>query len=314
MNTDTDYDNLQYFQMLYERNRDFIFNEQEKARIPKIIHFIWVGNQPFPESSIENVKSWVDHHPDWKVVYWTDRRRPLPHPKMEVRLVSEFEFLKLRPCFDDSDNYGEQAALLLYEILYQEGGLYVDHDVECFQSFAPFHRLDFYCGVAPPDSILLGNSISICQAVVGAKPGHPIIKKSIELVRRYWNDIAPRYSGNNWKSVVHRVMYRTTLRFEEAVQLAGNQDGYRNITFPVGYFNKIDGDLGIYAHHKHAVAWLNYETRFEQCARRELYAIADKNNKILVFSAIILAANVLLIGALIMCYRFLRSILRDKGY
>lgn len=310
--TDDDYNRLQYFQELYEKSKHLIFDEEAEDHIPKVLHFIWLGSSSFPEESTRNVNSWVKHHPDWKIIYWTDRRRPLPHPKMEVRLIEEFDFLELGSCFKKARNYGEQSMILCYEILYREGGLCVHHDVECFRSFDPFHRLDFYCGLSPPDRPTLNSAVAVCPAVMGAKPSHPIIAKSIELMRRYWNDAVVNYPKNNWKELFHRGFTRTTLCLEEAIELAGNREGSCDATFPAGYFNKIDGRFGFFAHHRHESAWLDKETRFERYARSELHRIGSKNDKAMLLAGLALVINLLFIGILISCYRILKRLLRDQ--
>ncbi len=310
--TDREYDSLQYFQALYARNKEVLFDETGENRIPKVIHFIWLGSRPFPEDSVANVVSWIKRHPHWKVQLWTDRPRPLPHPSMEVRFVEDFEFLQLRSFFDKSKNTGEQSSLLRYEILYQEGGVAVDHDVECFNAFDPFQRLDFYCGLAPPSCSTLSSAISICQSVVAARPQHPILGKSIELITRYWDDVTDRCGGNSWESIMHRVNGRTTLRFAEAIELVGAKQKDKNIIFPAGFFNKIDGDFGLYAHHKHQVTWLNYETRFERDTRRELDYLKRKNTSIFALTLILFVLVVCLGGISFRCYRLLQRAVKDQ--
>ena len=182
-----DYQNIRIFKDLFERNKHLQFLKQEDLLIPKVIHFIWIGPNPFPQESVENVYSWVEKHADWKIKFWTDRKRPLPHPSMELHLVSEFTFEHLGDYFADSDNYAEKSDVLRYEILNQEGGLYVDHDVKCFKTFTPFHyNFDLYCGLEPPHQPILSSSISVNNNLIGSIPRHPILKKCIENVQTNW--------------------------------------------------------------------------------------------------------------------------------
>src|SRR5262245_44843622 len=69
-------------------------------------------------------------------------------------------------------------ALLRLEILYQEGGLYVDVDTECLNIDFFDHllrTLDFYAGFEPIEHRWLG----ISTAVLGCIPGHPLLRKLI---------------------------------------------------------------------------------------------------------------------------------------
>ncbi|MCP5505458.1 MAG: hypothetical protein H7A38_01070 [Chlamydiales bacterium] len=306
--THEDYQNLEIYKTLWEKNHSTQVSKDEELRIPKVIHFIWIGPNPFPKESLENVRSWVDHHPDWTFKFWTDRRRPLPHKKMELHLLSNFQFTALQNCFQESDNYAEKSDLLRYEILLQEGGLYVDHDVECFNAFTPFHQqYDFYCGLETPHEALLSSSITVCNNVIGAKKGHPVLKEAISKVQERWAEMGAAYPGNDKDSVIYRVAQRTFASFDDAVRERGGKEGNVDIVFPAAYFNRIDDDLALYAHHYYASTWFEDETKFERNVRRRLISISRKNNQILLFNAVILTANLALFSGLFFQYRAIKK-------
>jgi inositol phosphorylceramide mannosyltransferase catalytic subunit len=129
--------------------------------IPKIIHQIWLGS-PLPERYQNVQQTWKDYHPEWQYILWTD---------------SDIEALVLanKEAYDAAPNYGEKSDIARYEILYRFGGLYVDSDFECLQSFDIFHHCcDFYAGVA------YGAIPVIYNGLIGAVPGHPILKACVE--------------------------------------------------------------------------------------------------------------------------------------
>lgn len=306
--TEEDYQNLAIFKNLWEKNRSANALRDTELKIPKVIHFIWVGPNPFPRESLDNVRSWVDHHPDWTFKFWTDRKRPLPHKKMDLQLISKFEMMFLKDCYYQSDNYAEKSDLLRYEILFQEGGLYVDHDVECFNTFALFHhQYDLYCGLEPPHEALLRSSITVCNNIIGSKKGHPVLKETISKVLERWTVIGKAYPGDDKESKVYRVAERTFASFDDAVRERGGKEGNMDIVFPAAYFNRIDDDLAFYAHHYYASTWFEDETKFERNVRRRLISISRKNNQILLFNAVILTANLALFSGLFFQYRSIRK-------
>ncbi len=143
--TKEDFEHLHFFQQMYDLGKHLIETPVDGVRIPKIVHFIWIGPKAFPRESVENVRTWMAKNPGWTFYFWTDRQRPLPCPGMQARMIQDFDFFKLRDCFSKSDNYGEKSDVLRYEILYREGGVYVDHDVKCFKSFDVLNRsYDFF--------------------------------------------------------------------------------------------------------------------------------------------------------------------------
>lgn len=311
--THEDYENMHFFKDLYEKNKEFQFVKQEDLRIPKVIHFIWVGPNPFPQESVQNVYSWVENHPDWTVKFWTDRKRPLPHAQMELHLISDFQFESLETFYNDSDNYAEKSDMLRYEILHQEGGLYVDHDVKCFKSFTPFHyNYDLFCGLEPPHKPVMSSSISVNNNIIGTMPRHPILKECIENVQERWNEIGMAYPGDDKNSIIYRVAYRSFAAFEDAVKTIIGQDQNRNMVFPAAFFNRIDDRFAIYAHHYYASTWFEDESKFERNVRRRLISISRKNNQILLFNAVILSANLFLFGCLAFQFRHVRRLTSKK--
>lgn len=307
--THEDYKNLQHFKEVYNKNKDLQFKKQSAEKIPKVIHFIWLGPNPFPKESLENVRSWVDHHPNWTFKFWTDRRRPLPHQKMELNLVADFKFTQLEDYFKESDNYAEKSDLLRYEILSQEGGLYVDHDVRCFKSFAPFnYNFDLYCGLEPPHQPISSSSVSVNNNIIGVRPGHPVMKAAMDFVKSKWEEIGIAYPGDDKESIIYRVFQRSFMAFESGVKEGGNQEGNQDIIFPAAYFNRIDDDFALFAHHYYASTWFEDETKFERNVRRRLISISRKNNQILLFNAVILSANLVLCACLLFQYRSIRKL------
>ena len=297
--THEDYQNIRLFTALYEKNSKLQFLKGNEDRIPKVIHLIWVGPNPFPKEAVENVSSWAEKHSDWTIKFWTDRRRPLPNRNMELKLVSDFNFETLGAYYEESDNYAEKSDLLRYEILYQEGGLYVDHDVKCFKSFESFHHnFDLYCGLEPPHEPVISSSISVNNSIIGACPRHLVLKSSIENVKERWNEISAAYPGDDKESILSRVARRSWSSFSDSVRELAGKGETIDIAFPAAYFNRIDESCPLFAHHYYASTWFEDETKFERNVRRRLVSISRKNNQLLLFNAVILIINLALFAGL----------------
>src|SRR5690606_14750040 len=123
-----DLENLQFYKSLFFKNRAPL--PEIRQKIPKVIHFIWLGQRPFPESSKKNLLSWRNLHPDWIMKFWTDSSEmKTPISGMEPHSVSCIPLSKLGHLITQTSNYGELSDLFRYEILFHEGGIYADHDV-----------------------------------------------------------------------------------------------------------------------------------------------------------------------------------------
>ena len=128
--------------------------------IPKIIHFIYVVNPP-PEAMKTRMKVWQAYHPDWTVKFWGD---------VEIAALG----LVNQKQYDRSANPGEKSDIARYEILYREGGVYVDQDIDCLGNINIFNKIcDFWCGCALDDYFTAFNGL------IGSIPKHPLLKMLI---------------------------------------------------------------------------------------------------------------------------------------
>lgn len=181
--------------------------------IPKFIHLIWLGS-PLPERCKAIVSSWEKYHPDWTVKVWTDA------DAASFRLTNQI-------AFDRAQNYGEKSDILRYEILYRIGGLYVDTDFECLQSFDDLHKsCEFYTGI--------GQSINpqLWIGLIGSRPGHPILKATIDNLRMGPGD-------QDFERIMNDTgAYLFTRMFFE---IAPNCPHGTIIPFPVTYFYPFPG-------------------------------------------------------------------------
>ena len=193
----------------------------ETKKIPQVIHLIW-GGAPFPESSIANLASWMRHHPDWTFMFWTDDpERPIPLPGVKKRLFEEIlSQSQIRPYFEQSQNWGEKSDLLRYEILLQEGGLYIDHDVECLHPFTSLHdRVAFYATLEPfhQSPIYDSHLLIVSNCLIGAAPNHPILSDALSRCVEKWNLASEIFPCEDQQSNLLRTLYRTFSSFEEAL-------------------------------------------------------------------------------------------------
>jgi hypothetical protein len=225
-------------QKQYENS--IVYLEKEPIyTVPKRIHFIWLGPAPFPKTSVVNILSWMKLHPSWDFYFWTDDpERALPVKKMTKRLVTEFDFGPLSPLIEEMENWGGKSDLMRCPILYQEGGIYVDHDVECIRSFDSLCcHFDFIAGYeplhhympAPEDPFIVNNGLII------TRPNHPILKKTIERACERWTE-AGNVPGKFWK-----VVARTFDPFTYTSKAFLGEGNERNILMPTCYFQSYGG-------------------------------------------------------------------------
>lgn len=280
--TKRDYKYLEYYKNLYSKNKQYQFTSDPLFKIPKTVHLIWVGPRSFPINSIQNVRSWMAHHPDWSFVFWTDRKRPPPCSGMKVKLLEDFEFEFLKEKYDESKNWGEKADIWRYEILYKKGGVYIDHDVKCNR---PFHNLhsgyDFYAGLEMPHEGIDGLSVTAGISIIGTKARHPIIRSAMEKVLSRWDEVTKQFTANDpliqARKVTHRTLIALTYAFDESLNLPENTD----IIFPACYFYPKHGLPGFYSEHLYGTTWNDLrETSSQKYLLRSLAIFKERDTKI----------------------------------
>lgn len=85
--------------------------------IPKVIHYIWLGGNPTPKLFDKCLKSWQKFCPDYQIKRWDETNLN----------INKYDFTK--------DAYAARkfafvSDVFRTEILYNEGGIYLDVDVE----------------------------------------------------------------------------------------------------------------------------------------------------------------------------------------
>ena len=101
--------------------------------IPNIIHYCWFGRGKMPKIALKCIDSWNKYLPDYELKLWNEDNFDLtlnPYTK-EAYQSRKFAFVT------------DYARLY---ILYNEGGIYMDTDVEVLKNFDEFLSLPAFSG------------------------------------------------------------------------------------------------------------------------------------------------------------------------
>ena len=85
--------------------------------IPKVIHYIWFGGKPLPKIAEKCIKSWKKFCPDYEIKRWDETNLDF----------NKYQFTKDAY---QAKKYAFVSDVFRTEILYNEGGIYLDIDVE----------------------------------------------------------------------------------------------------------------------------------------------------------------------------------------
>ncbi len=101
--------------------------------IPKVIHYCWFGRGEMPKLALVCIDSWKKYLPDYELKLWNEDNFDItcnPYVK-EAYEARKFAFVT--------------DYVRLY-VLYEEGGIYMDTDVEILKSLGDLLYLPAFCG------------------------------------------------------------------------------------------------------------------------------------------------------------------------
>jgi len=300
-----DFQLLFFYKDIYEKKRYLHLSPTKDYKIPKIIHFIWLGPKNFPPESVANMRSWIAKHPDWTVKFWTDRKRKAPCNGVHVCLVDDFSFKKVKKYFDATNNFGEKSDLLRYEILLKEGGVYTDHDSNCLHPFDDFHKsYDFYGCLEQPHIAIDGFSVTVGNGLFGARDGHPILEETLDQVINRWDHVQKMYPQNERVHNMKRVQLRSYMALNLALHKKLGNTSSEDIIFPAGYFFADEDIPCIYSQHFYKAAWAKpfLETDFQKNILKKTASIKKK------FSSLFMMGTFFLAGCICFSFLFWRKV------
>src|SRR5699024_3121677 len=103
--------------------------------IPKIIHYMWFGENPLTESTKKYIETWKKFCPEYAIKEWNEHNFDIN----SCRYVAE-AYLQKKWAF--------VADYVRFYVLYNEGGIYLDTDMEMVRSFEPLRKHKAFFGFA----------------------------------------------------------------------------------------------------------------------------------------------------------------------
>ena len=153
-----------------------------EIKIPKKIHYIWLGEQPLSQKMQDCIESWRLHCPDYEIIEWNEKNFDLDQsPLIRIALAKK--------------NYVLAASIMRVFILNQHGGIYLDTDVKLLKPINRFLLHELFLGY---ESRLWLNT-----AIIGGVPGHPVFQKLAELcASKYSLKLTNKLSVDMWSAAI----------------------------------------------------------------------------------------------------------------
>lgn len=125
--------------------------------IPKVIHYCWFGRGKLPPLTEKCIKSWKKFCPDYQIVCWTEDNFDISQNRYAQEAY-------------DAGKWAFVSDYVRLKVLYDQGGIYMDTDVELVKSLDDLIEETGYMGF--DDNGLISTGIGFaCEkgnALVGA--------------------------------------------------------------------------------------------------------------------------------------------------
>lgn len=148
--------------------------------IEKIVHYVWLGEKPMPESYVSYFAGWKKLLPDYKFIKWDEKTFDINSNEWVKKAI-------------EAKNYSLAADVIRAWALLNYGGIYLDTDVELLKNFDELvNQCDFFIGYET--SCWLG-----C-AILGSRKGHPAMA---EVYSRYLQPCPKINKKSNMRCVLN---------------------------------------------------------------------------------------------------------------
>lgn len=140
--------------------------------IPKKIHYIWLGKNSHPNLMDICINSWKEKLPSYKIEEWNEENLDFDITIKKNRFLQECYKKKLWAFLSD---------YFRIKVLYEEGGVYLDTDMQIIKNIDNLLDNDFFIGEESEGVISAG--------IIGVVPRHPLIKKILDFYEEeIWNE------------------------------------------------------------------------------------------------------------------------------
>lgn len=217
--------------------------------IPKVIHYCWFGGNPLPKLAEKCIASWRKFLPDYSIKRWDESNFD----------ISACDYV--REAYR-AKKWAFVSDYARFKILYEQGGLYFDTDVEIIKPLDPLLRQGNFMGLEREGGKHMGVNPGLG---LSAAPGLELYKELLENYhRRHF------INSDGTADLTTVVTYTTEILKKHGLT---NSSGIQQVAgiyiYPTEYFCPLDTDTGTlcitkntYTIHHFMASWCSASDKF----------------------------------------------------
>lgn len=210
--------------------------------IPKTINYCWFGKNELTQKALDCINSWKKYCPDYTIVRWDETNFD----------INKYKFAKEAY---EMKKWAFVADVARLDIIYNNGGIYFDTDVELIKNIDNLLQDDLFMGFENKEYVNSGLGF-------GAIRGNRIIKENLEI----YNKIS--FANCDNISKIACPIITSKILIENGFIMDGSLQTKNNCTiYPVDYFCPMNYDTGeititenTYSIHHYTASW---KTKYE---------------------------------------------------
>ena len=209
--------------------------------IPKIIHYCWFGRNPLPASAERCIASWRKFLPDYEIMEWNEDDfdvNSIPYTQQAY----------------EAKKYAFVSDYARFWILYHEGGLYFDTDVEIVGNMDEIIARGAFMGIEKGASLngdpMINPGLGLC-----VEAGHPFYERMLQTYKQ----LGFRKTDGTLDTTTV-VAYTTKELYASGMKPSEDMQEVEGIwIYPADYFCPMDSTTGIITKTKRTVAIHHYD-------------------------------------------------------
>ena len=216
--------------------------------IPKIIHYCWFGRKPLPKLALKCIASWKKFLPDYEIKEWNEDNfdvNSIPY------IAQAYKHKK----------YAFVSDYARFKVLYEQGGIYFDTDVEVIKSIDDILSKGAFWGL---EQDITENFACAPELGFACNPGLGLLREMLEFYKNI--DFEQSDGSLNQKTIVE---YFSEMLLAKGLQpISGIIEFEGTFIYPPDYFcpkpsefGKIQITENTRTIHHYAASWVGPKQR-----------------------------------------------------
>lgn len=246
-----------------------------KNEIPKKIHYCWFGDKALSKTELKCIESWKKFFPDYEIIEWNENN----YDVYKIKYIKQAYKAK---------KYAFVSDYARFDILYHEGGIYFDTDVEVVKSFDDILSNGAFMGCERDGISKNSIKYSHDNLNIAVNPGlglasYPGLYIYKEILDFYLKQSFYNQDGSmNQETVVTKV---TRILLEHGMQDINEIQKVEEVyIYPKEFFNPMNNNTGVieitektHSIHRYSMSWISSRKRIISRITRVFHRIFGEN-------------------------------------